>query len=289
MKTVIYLDVLLLVNFLVAYFLLLASGILSAQRGRFGRMVMASGLAALSSLILFAPELPYPVQLLYKLGTAAVIVWTAFGYRPWWRYAAAVCWYTALNILLAGLAVLVIFKTGTPLVQTGNLALYLRVSPIVLLALSALCCLGVEVVLRIAHRPEQGPQTIGVEVELCGTAVCLRAMLDTGCHLKDPMTCLPVLLISYPGAKSRLPEPVCRFLDAWFAGHQNAEPPPQMRLRLIPCTTAAQKSLLPGFAVSGIGLITANGVLALGRTAVAFSPQPFGSNAYEALYGQDFL
>ena len=50
-KTVIYLDVLLLVNFLVAYFLLQAAGLLSSQHAAFSRMVCASGIASLSALI----------------------------------------------------------------------------------------------------------------------------------------------------------------------------------------------------------------------------------------------
>ena len=47
--------------------------------------------------------------------------------------------------------------------------------------------------------------------------------------------------------------------------------------------------MLPGFAVQGIGLITENGVLGLGRSAVVFAPRSFGSTAYEALYGNDFM
>ena len=39
----------------------------------------------------------------------------------------------------------------------------------------------------------------------------------------------------------------------------------------------------------GISLITENGVLGLGRSAVVFAPRSFGSAAYEALYGSDFL
>ena len=61
-----------------------------------------------------------------------------------------------------------------------------------------------------------------------------------------------------------------------------------LTLRLIPCATAAGPSVLPGFSVRQIGLITSNGVLALGRTAVAFTQQPF-LGGYEALYGSDFL
>ena len=181
-KTVIYLDVLLLVNFLVAYLLLQAAGVLTGQRAAFARMLTGSVCAAVSALILFAPEL--------------AIAALTFGWRDKLRLLAAACWYAALNILLAGLVVLIIFQTGTTLLQTGNLAVYLRVSPLLLLGLSGLCCGAVEVGLRFFRRRPSKQETVGLEFELCGTCIHLRAMLDTGCHLTDPITCMPVLVVS---------------------------------------------------------------------------------------------
>lgn len=101
-KTVVYLDVLLLTNFLTAYLLLLAAGALSGQRAPFARMLAGSALAALSALILFAPEQPYPVQVAYKAATALGITAAAFGWRSRRRLVTAACWYAALNIALAG-------------------------------------------------------------------------------------------------------------------------------------------------------------------------------------------
>lgn len=289
MKTVIYLDVLLLVNFLAAYFLLLAAGILSGQRARFSRMILGSGAAALSSLLLFAPELPYIVQILYKIATALIIIAITFGWRSRRRLITAVCWYAALNIALAGLALLVILRTGTKLLQTGNLSVYLRVSPLLLVVLSGVCCLCVEAGGRLLVHRSPAAETVGLELELGGMIIHLRAALDTGCHLKDPITCLPVLVVSFPDARNRLPQTVRQYLSDWFAGHAPGTPPAGTRLRLIPCDTAAAQSLLPGFAVRGIGMITPHGVLGLGRSAVAFAPQSFGSEQYEALYGKEFL
>jgi len=103
------------------------------------------------------------------------------------------------------------------------------------------------------------------------------------------LTCLPVLVVSYPDARARLPAAADAFLAQWFAGQDHAEPPPETRLRLVPCGTAAEKGLLPGFAVQGISLITEKGVLGLGRSAVVFAPRSFGSTDYEALYGSDFM
>lgn len=289
MKTVIYLDVLLLVNFLIGYALLAAAGVLAGLQARFGRMVGASALAAASALILFAPELPYPQQLAYKIGTAALIVAAAFGVRPWRRYWAAVGWFAVLNLLLAGLCILVILRTGSPLVQTGNLAVYLRISPVVLVLLAGVCSATVWVLLCVFAKPAAPPRTAGLRIDLGGVPVQLRAVLDTGCHLKDPITCLPVLLISYPTAQSRLPPAVCHYLEKWFSGARTASPPPGLSLRMIPCATATGQAVLPGFTVGQVELIGSNGPLPLQRTAVAFTAQPFDSNRYEALYGADFL
>lgn len=217
-KTVIYLDVLLLVNFLVAYFLLQAAGLLSSQHAAFSRMVCASGIASLSALILFAPELSYPAQILYKILTACAVVGVAFGLQGLRHFVTAVCWYAALNILLAGLCIAVILRTGTPLLQTANLTVYLRISPVVLLLLSAASCGAVWLVLHFSGSTPQTTRTIGIEFELCGAPVRLRATLDTGCHLKDPVTCLPVLLISWPAAKGRLPGGSQRLFGAVVPG-----------------------------------------------------------------------
>ena len=288
MKTVVYLDVLLLVNFVAGWFLLLAAGLLAGLRARLWRLALAAVLAALSALILLVPEQPYAAQVAYRLAVGAAQVETAFGWHGPRRFCTALAWYTAMKLLLAGLAMLVILRTGTRLLQTGNLAVYLSVSPVLLVGLSGGCWLGAELVVRLTGSGRPTGKIIGLELRLGGCPVRLRAALDTGCRLKDPITCLPVLLISYPDARARLPQSVRSFLDGWFAGDAPA-PPPGLCLRLIPCTTANNRGVLPGFSVGDIGLIARDGVWGLGRTAVAFAEQPFGSAAYEALYGSDFL
>ena len=210
----VYLDVLLLTNFLTAYLLLLAAGALSGQRAPFARMLAGSALAALSALILFAPEQPYPVQVAYKAATALGITAAAFGWRSRRRLVTAACWYAALNIALAGAVLLVILRTGTRVADTANLTVYLRVSPLLLLALSGACCAAVELGLRLFTRREAPTKTAGLELELCGQPVRLRAALDTGCHLRDPVTC------RCSSSATRMRRPVCRTRSTpfWTSG-----------------------------------------------------------------------
>lgn len=278
-----------MVNFLVAYFLLQAAGLLSSQHAAFSRMVCASGIASLSALILFAPELSYPAQILYKILTACAVVAAesssnTTGEMRRYTVRFAVC--------SSGVPVRRITAMQSPASRMlsaayQHTAVTKRRSPCSPKATAS--CGAVWLVLHFSGSTPQTTRTIGIEFELCGAPVRLRATLDTGCHLKDPVTCLPVLLISWPAAKGRLPGGVNAFLGQWFQGLHPSTPPVGASLRVIPCNTAAQHALLPGFAVADISTITETGMQSLGRTAVAFCPQPFQSGEYEALYGSDFL
>ena len=209
----------LLVNFLVAYFLLQAAGLLSSQHAAFSRMVCASGIASLSALILFAPELSYPAQILYKILTACAVVGVAFGLQGLRRFVTAVCWYAALNILLAGLCIAVILRTGTAAANGKSYGIPAHFAGRVAAAFRSQLRRG-WLVLHFSGSTPQTTRTIGIEFELCG-APCVRATLDTGCHLKDPVTCLPVLLISWPAAKGRLPGESTPF---WGSGSRACTP-----------------------------------------------------------------
>ena len=81
MRTVIYLDVLLLVNFVVGAAFLLAAGLLCGACCSPLRLVGGAGAAAVSSLALLAPTAPWPLALTYKGMSAALCVAAAYGWQ----------------------------------------------------------------------------------------------------------------------------------------------------------------------------------------------------------------
>ena len=74
MKTVIYLDELLLTNFLAAAALLLGAGLLCARQCSGLRLMAGSAAAAAASLGILLPELPEPAAFLYKVFTCCAAV-----------------------------------------------------------------------------------------------------------------------------------------------------------------------------------------------------------------------
>ena len=177
-KTVIYLDVLLLTNFALTLLFLLAAGLLCGACCSPLRLVGGAGAAAVSSLALLAPTAPWPLALTYKGTSAALCVAAAYGWRGARNTARLTAWFILLNLTLTG----ALFLPGA---ACNNLSFYLPVSPGLLLASTAGVCGVVEGVLHVLGR--SGPACFGAELSVAGRVVPLSVFCDTGFHLQEPL------------------------------------------------------------------------------------------------------
>lgn len=254
MKTVIYLDELLLVNFVAAAALLLAAGLLAGCACTGLRLVAGAGLAACSALILLAPELPFWLSLFYKCGTAFIIVRTAYGPHALRSFLRLCAWYLLLNLVLTGAVSALAVRRGPVGAEANNLALYLELSPgtllfsvggVYLLLRGMLFCFG-------RARAAAFPATL----VLLGAEIPVQAFYDTGFSVEDPVSGRAVVLVRYGAVRSALPPPLRDYLDAQLAagvsaapaGAGNVElpaPDPSLQVRFIPCGTVAGSRLLP--------------------------------------------
>ena len=234
MKTVIYLDELLLTNFLAAAMLLLCTGLLCARQCSGLRLLAGSAAAAAFSLGILLPELPGAAAVLCKVFTCGAVVAAAYGVPGPRGFARLCAWYLLLNLLLCGAVVL-------PGVQSANLCVYFALSPGRLL----LCCGAVSALLRavLFCFGRAGPRSVAAVLELDSAALPVQALCDTGFSVQDPLSGRAVVLLHYPSVRDGLPQALRTFLDSYFAC--GAAPPPELGVRLVPCTTIAGHCVLP--------------------------------------------
>ena len=236
-KTVLYLDELLLVNFVIGAALLLCAGLLCARQCSGLRLVLGSSVAAAAALGILLPELPFLPALAYKAATCCGTVAAAYGLPGRRSFAKLCAWYILLNLLLCGAVVL-------PGVQGCNFCVYLPLSPGRLL----LSCAMVYAVLRsmLFCFGRAGPRSFPAQLLLAGAGapIPVQAFCDTGFAVQDPLTGRAVVLVHYPAVRTALPQALQAYLDGYFAG-STAPPPPQFRVRLVPCATIAGHSVLP--------------------------------------------
>ena len=286
MKTVIYLDVLLGVNLLIAWCLLRATGGITSSPLRPIRLCTASILAALSTLTLLAPTMSVPLQIFTKLGGAVCIVAVAFPYNGPRMLLRRSLWYFLLNLIFAGVVLLAASFYQNGMIETNNLSVYFNISPQVLVC----SVLVVWLVLKLAEIAFPPPCLSDIPVEMClefqDKKILLQAMADTGCHIQDPLTGYKVVLVSLQGAKEQLPAAVAQTATQYFLGkiptHQNG-------MRLISCNTAAGKTILPAFSACKLTLKRGKHIAQSGTVTVAITQECFQPGQHPALVGADWL
>ena len=287
MKVVVYLDILLVTNFIAGYFLLRAAGRLAGASCPALRALSGAGVAAASTLILLAPALPAPLGFCYKLASAALVTLAAFGWhgpRPFLRAGA---WFFALNLGLAGLALLGLQRGGMNGVRVHNLTVYVDLSPVTLVLSVLAVYLAVRLVLLV-FGPPAGQEPWQLELRLAGHTVRMQAYYDTGFFLRDPVGGRQTLLISWPGVEHQLPGEVNDFLRGYFSG-ESPLPPRGVKLHLVPCTGALGTAVLPGLNADEARLTGPEHALSIRNVTAVFTAEPLQDGQFQALFGREFL
>ncbi len=257
-KTVIYVDVLLLVNFLIALFLLLATGLFTGQVGIFWRQAISASVAALSTLVLFAPELPFAVQICYQAIVAVLVIKIAYHTYQTRLFLQLVAWYYLLNLLLAGFTTFICLQSEIAYhgLQTNNLSVYLYLPPRLLIG----CVVGVYLALKLflycfaapAKALPNQPFVISLGTEF----LHINAFYDTGFSMQDPFGNLPIILLSLPSVRAQLSPSLNDTLstalqlntDELTQAMTDSTPKGSTRtfpIRFLPCKTVAGARLLP--------------------------------------------
>ena len=236
-KTVIYLDVLLLTNFVLGALFLLAAGLVSGQRCSGGRALCGAAVAAASSLALLAPTAPWSVGLLYKGGTGALAVAAAYGWPGWRAFVRLLAWFWLLNLMLTGAVLL----PGARM-EVNNLSVYLPLSPEVLLVSAGCVYGGLTLALHLLGDGKKA--CFPAELEIAGVVLHVRAFHDTGFGVREPLSGCGVVLVRFAAVEARLPPALRTYLKETFSG-SGILPPPELGVRLVPCDTVAGHCLLP--------------------------------------------
>ena len=147
--TVIYVDVLLVVNFFITFLLLLVTQKLAKENSKLTRLVLASFAGSAYSLVILFDELDFAVSLLGKLCAAFVIVLIAFRLTSFKCFIKNTAIFFFVNFVFVGIMVglWMIFKPSG--IVINNSTVYFDVSATALLVSAFLAYIISAVIIRI--------------------------------------------------------------------------------------------------------------------------------------------
>ena len=145
------------------------------------RLVLTSlGTAALCAWMTSAPPLLRAMALLICAACAPLLAWPGAPKRIWMRMIASGCF---LSLGLAG-----VMRFAAPFGLPSAVLMLLG-------------CLLLRAVPRLLPRPEETPRLATVDVRHGAHHLTLTALIDSGNLLRDPVTGLPVIVISRRAAQ----------------------------------------------------------------------------------------
>lgn len=270
---VVYLDVLLAVNWVIDFLLLHAVARLTRTPCRGWRLVVGAAVGAAWCCVVLLPKLPTALIVAIEAAGALAMVRAAFFWNGWRDLLRRAGVLFVLSAVFAGVAMAICFWAAPEDLRVINGVVYYHISPLLLIALTAfsyglLCLWG-----RWTRRREPVGRSYRLRITQEGRTVELPALFDSGNGLTEPFSGAPAVVADYAAVAALLSpawDPACRV------------PPPGARL--IPFSSVGGGGLLSAFRPDRLTVIGDEGEWDRTGAWVAVC-QTLGQGEHRALIG----
>ena len=209
MTRVIYIDILFLINFIINYLILFASGKIQSAVIRRWRLLCGSFIGAVYAVASFFPEMEFLSALFSKLATSSLMVLISFG---WTFFIKKLLVFLLTSLAFGGVVFASTFLGSGTLVEMNNGIYYLHISAPFLLCVSIISYILFSLVFnRSASRADR--KISRITIFSGGATVNANALHDTGNSLRDPKTNAPVIISDYSVLRDAFPPQVRDILD----------------------------------------------------------------------------
>ena len=258
---VVYIDVLFTVNLIIDYFLLRASAAaLHRQENRL-RMLGGAAIGALYASLVFFPGMNFLDTAVLKFAVSLVIVAAAFRWKGPKIFFLLTAVFYALSFLFGGAMFALYMFVAPPGLDVRNGAVYLDISPLVLIVSAAAFYIVITLASRLGGRSGAAKELYTLRIEAGGRSARLKALLDTGDSLSDAVSGMPVIVAEYAGVAALMPPGVRRAFEGGAADVSAISRSEWTdRFRMIPYgSLGGSGGLLPAFRADGVRVIPPGG------------------------------
>lgn len=237
MNLTIYVDVLFLLNFILDYIILVTTAFLNNIRPNSFRMICASSVGALYSVLIFFPQLSLINILLFRICISILIVLVAFKYLTIINFLKNILTYYIVNAIYGGS--IYAFYNFTVLgskMNYSNGIYYIDLPLWAILLLSFSMYWLIRLVTILFNNRTQSKNIRRIKIIFLEETISVNALFDTGNSLCDPISLLPVMLLQSDCLKSKLQAGVLKEIqkqstDSLLILHKIY---PELKFRMIP-------------------------------------------------------
>ena len=215
----IYIDVVLIENLIMNYIILFTTGLILKLKIQSIRILIASLLGAIYSIIAYTGVLKIYSSFLLKIVLSVLIVYIAFNpqnVRKMWK-DLLIFYLTSFVFGGAAFALIYIVKPQDIIMKNG---LFLGTYPLKTVILGAVIAFAVIIAAFsiVKSRISKKDMFCEIETKINNKIVRTRAMIDTGNMLKEPITNTPVVVVEHTLLYKCIPKEILNNLENIIGG-----------------------------------------------------------------------
>lgn len=189
----VYVDILIILNTLINYFILLAVGKIARIHNARWRILLGASVGGVSSLLLFLEDLGIIMTLL-KFATAVLMVIVTFGVKPVKRFLKCLFLLFAITFLFGGLMFAVYMLFDKDILIYSNGIVYFDIDLTFLVVCTVVSYIVITLISKITDKKAPKVKEYYVTVENAGKVLSCTALMDTGNNLREPFSDYPVIM-----------------------------------------------------------------------------------------------
>ena len=244
----IYVDIVLIENLIMNYIILFTTGIVVKLKINQIRIILASLLGAVYSIIAYTGILKIYSSFVLKIVLSILIVYIAFNpqnAKKMWKYIL-IFYLTSFVFGGAAFALIYIIKPQDILMRNG---LFLGTYPLKTVILSAI--IGFFIIVTafsiVKSKISKKDMFCDIEIKLNEKIIKTKAMLDTGNLLKEPITNTPVVVVEHTLLYECMPKEILNNLEKIIGGDfeklpRNIREEYILKLKLIPFSSLGKNN-----------------------------------------------
>ncbi|MCC8072830.1 MAG: sigma-E processing peptidase SpoIIGA [Clostridiales bacterium] len=192
---IIYVDVLFVINFFITYLLLLLTCLITKQSKKQIRLLFASALGGLYSLVILADSLSFLITAVGKLIVSIFIVLIAFGFVRISLFIKNTVIFYFSNLIFLGVITAVCYISDVRGITVNNSTVYFDISASTLLLSAGAAYILSVIIIKLHNRTLGKAEIYSLTIFKNEQQIHMFAFLDSGNKLKEPFSDYPVVIV----------------------------------------------------------------------------------------------
>lgn len=291
----IYIDVVLIENLCMNYIILFATGFMIRAKLHHIKMILAALLGGVYAILSYMQVVPFYSNMLVKIGLSVCMVYIAFFPKGIKSLLKHLVMFYLVSFVFGGCAFALLYFVKPEDIFMVN-GVYIGTYPVKIALLGGIVGFVITHIAFKVVKNKIGKKAIlyDIEIKVEDRVVKMKAMLDTGNRLKEPITGTPVIVVEKEKLSGLLPESILNHTDEIIGGDWKESDENicyRARFRIIPFSSIGkQNGMLLGFKVDEVKVMNDIEEITNQKVIVCLYNQKLSKiNTYSALIGLDML